>query len=111
MSARERPRDPREIAAGERVLAWRMERIRLGHPVDKDGRTLPPPTPEGWFEGETASERNMRRMTAADRLAFPDEWIGEPPAGTARTDTGGQFPLVLVRFRYARRDQPDRGQG
>lgn len=58
---------------------WRAERIRLGHAVDENGYSLPPVSLDvGAVPGETLSERNMRRMTEADRIAFPEEWENEP---------------------------------
>lgn len=82
MTARKReprPRDPREIAAAARAAAWRQERIRLGHNVDANGYTLPPiSSDKNAVPGETRSERNMRRMTEADRIAYPEEWENEP---------------------------------
>ena len=78
VSAPEKPRDPRDIAAADRSAAWRAERVRLGHAVDENGCSLLPVSrdPDA-VPGRTLSERNMRRMAAADRIAFPQEWDRE----------------------------------
>lgn len=95
MSASQRPRHWREVEAAARAAAWRQERIRLGHAVDENGYSLPPVSTDlNAVPGETRSEKNLRRMAEADRLAYPDEW--EPQALTGeliRPGVGGQSPL------------------
>ena len=95
MSAGERPRHPREVAAAARAAAWRQKRIRLGHAVDENGYSLPPvSTDVNAVPGETLSEKNLRRMTEADRLAYPQEW--EPQPQTAGSDAPDELNAVGV---------------